>query len=60
VITESAASWAIASVQPDGHAEMLLRGTAPDAPDPIASPDGRRLVFSLRSADSNVWLIDQK
>jgi hypothetical protein len=60
VTTEAAAGWTIHSAQPDGRAEVLLHGLGPDTPDPIASPDGKRLVFSLRSASSNVWLIDQK
>ena len=60
VTTEAAAGWAIASVQPNGHMEVLLHGLGPEAPDPIVSPDGKRLVFSLRSANSNVWLIDRK
>jgi hypothetical protein len=41
----------------DGSAQMLHRG-AKHALSPVASPDGRYLAFTARTADSNAWVIE--
>jgi hypothetical protein len=44
-------------VRPDGHATALWSSSFQRAFTPIASPDGRRLGFTLGWAESNVWML---
>jgi Tol biopolymer transport system component len=49
----------IARVELDGKTRVLFSGSANQSIDsPYPSPDGRHLVFSQRTTESNAWLLE--